>query len=107
VPYTLKKQGSATITITFSDVIDEETATLSVSQLLSELDLAAPIDLVFDVRACSAYTSAARGVWQKAMWPRRRDLRTITVITRSPLMRMGATMFGLALGIVVTSREEP
>lgn len=106
MPYVLKVDGAATITIQFNGVIDEETGTLSVSALLTELDRAAPIDLIFDVRLCTAYTSAARDAWQKAMWPRRHDIRSITVITKSPLMRMGATMFGLALGIKVATRTE-
>ena len=87
--------------VVFSGRIDAKSGQQSVAALLPEFE-AGCVELIFDVRTCTGYASEARMAWQEALMPRRNQIRRIVVISSSALMRLGATMLGIALGVAVT-----
>jgi hypothetical protein len=64
-----------------------------------------PFEACFDVTAMSGYDSAARGSWKDALWPRRALIRSIIVTGGNALVRMGAQILGMALGVPVRTRS--
>ena len=66
-----------------------------------------PAHVVFDVRRVEGYDGHARLAWQTALLPRRKQLRSLTVISNSALTRMGASVFALFLGIECILLREP
>ena len=63
--------------------------------------------LVFDTRSVEAYASGARQAWQRAIWPHRGQIASLSVVSHSQLTRMGATMFGAFLGVECHVVETP
>jgi hypothetical protein len=63
------------------------------------------LDLVLDVHRMTGYDRAARKSWEKALWPRRRNIRHMTVLGGSAVVKLGAMMLGAALGVRVTSTD--
>jgi hypothetical protein len=57
------------------------------------------VDLILDLSGITSYDGYARRAWQDAVLPRRDQLRSLSVVSRSRLTRMGASVFALALGI--------
>lgn len=56
-------------------------------------------DVEWDVRRMTGYDSGARKAWQRQLMPRRRQIRSITLVGGSPLVRMGASALALVLRI--------
>ena len=94
------------IEIGFRGRIAAEDGEASATAFLQALG-SGPMDVVFDVRQVEAYDGRARRAWQTALLPRRKQLRSLTVISSSALTRMGATVFALFLGIECNLLREP
>lgn len=86
------------VIVTFRGTISAESGEASVNAFLKELD-SGPVDLIFDARGCTGYESAARAAWQRVLFPRRGEIRSIAVASDSAVIRLGATMMAMALGI--------
>lgn len=56
-------------------------------------------DVEWDVRGMTGYDSGARKAWQRQLMPLRRQIRSITLIGGSSLVRMGAGVLALVLRI--------
>jgi hypothetical protein len=56
-------------------------------------------DVEWDVRGMTGYDSGARKAWQRRLLPVRRQIRSITLVGGSALVRMGASAIALVLGI--------
>jgi hypothetical protein len=69
-----------------------------VADALSTLD---SVVLVLDVERMTGYASSARRAWQEALAPHRARLREVRTRRASSLVRMGATVIGLFLGMTV------
>jgi hypothetical protein len=54
----------------------------------------------------TGYESAAREAWQSMLWPLRHKIRRVVVVGGRPLVRIGATTLGLALGIQIAFQDE-
>jgi hypothetical protein len=65
------------------------------------------LDVCWDVREMSGYDTGARKAWQSQMLARRRQIRSITLIGGSALVRMGASAIGLVLGIKCQFADTP
>ena len=89
------------IIVVFHGMVDEACGRASAEAFLAALPEDGA-DLVFDVVDVKAYRAAARKSWQSAVWPRRKLIRSLTVISSSALTRMGAKLFATALGIPCT-----
>jgi hypothetical protein len=59
------------------------------------------VHVSFDVGEMDGYAGEARRAWQTVLMPQRRRILSITCIDGNPLVRMGASTLGLALGIPV------
>lgn len=103
--WSVSRNARGAVVVVFAGQIDASVGRASVAAVLAELE-AGPVELIFDVRGCSGYTSAARIAWQEALMPRRAQIRSIAVVSSSALMRLGATMLGLALGVDVAVVED-
>ncbi len=86
------------MTVSFRRRISAEDGISSAAAFLQQIG-ADSIDLLFDVRFVDRYDGRARQAWQQALLPRRKQLRSLTVVSHSTLTRMGATVFGMVLGI--------
>jgi hypothetical protein len=64
------------------------------------------VDVTFEVRGVNGYESAARDAWQRQVWPLRHQVRSMRFVGTSALTRMGATLFGLALGVPTSFSED-
>jgi hypothetical protein len=64
------------------------------------------VEAVWDIRRMTGYERAAREAWQSALWPLRHKIRNIVVVGGTPLVRIGATTIGLALGIQIAFEDE-
>jgi hypothetical protein len=64
------------------------------------------VDAVWDIRRMTGYERAAREAWQSTLWPLRQKIRRVTVVGGKPLVRLGATTLGLALGVQISFRDE-
>jgi hypothetical protein len=82
----------------FSGYLSEEEGQQSAAEFVKQLG-AAPRDIVFDISEMSGYAMGARRAWQGALWPLRAQLRSLSVIGGNAIVRMGATMIALALGV--------
>ncbi len=89
---------SESIWVIFGRRIQSDTGLASARRFL-ELLGEETAHVVFDARAVIAYSSGARQAWQRALWPRRHQIKSLSVVSHSQLTRMGATMFGAFLGV--------
>jgi len=64
------------------------------------------VEAVWDIRRMTGYESGAREAWQSMLWPLRHKLRRVVVVGGRPLVRIGATTLGLALGIPMAFQDE-
>lgn len=94
------------IVIGFRGRIAAEDGEASAKAFLAALG-SASVHVVFDVRQVEGYDGRARQAWQTALLPRRKQLRSITVVSTSALTRMGASVFALFLGIECVLLREP
>lgn len=89
------------IVVVFRGHVDEETGTAAALAVVRALP-DGEFHLVFDVVDVSAYQARARHAWQRELWPLRKRILSITVISNSALTSMGARVFSLAMGIRCT-----
>ena len=86
------------VVVRFTGLVDEEAGRASARAVIELLGEEAS-DLIFDVVDVGAYRAGARKAWQSALWPRRAQIRSLTVISGSSLTRMGAKLFASFLRI--------
>ena len=84
--------------VTFQGHLSTEDGQHSVRELVGAIGSEA-CDVEWDVRGMTGYDSGARKAWQRELLPRRRQVRSITLIGGSALVRMGASALCLMLGI--------
>ena len=101
-----RAKGVDRIEIGFRGRIAAEDGEASARAFLVALG-SASVDVVFDVRRVDGYDGRARVAWQTALLPRRKQLRSMTIVSTSPLTRMGASVFALFLGIECNLLREP
>ena len=94
------------IWVVFGRLIDPHSANLASRRFLELLE-DGPAHLVFDTREVEAYSSKARQVWQRSLWPSRAKIRSLSVLSHSQLTRMGAMMFAAFLGLECHVVREP
>lgn len=80
----------------------EASAALVAAELTSS-----PLHLVFDLTDMQGYESGARAAWQRSLWPLRDRILSLEVVGGNAVVRMGANVLGLALGVPVTSSSRP
>ncbi len=84
--------------VTFQGHLSTAEGEQSVRELMTALNEQA-CDVEWDVRGMTGYDSGARKAWQRELLPRRRQIRSITLVGGSALVRMGASAIALVLGI--------
>ena len=57
--------------------------------------------LIFDTREVAGYESGARKAWEDALFPERKRICEMVLLADSTVAVMGATLFGLMMGIKV------
>jgi hypothetical protein len=83
------------VTVEFDGRLDAGDGAQSAEALAKVLDVG-PVDVVWDLRKMTGYDAEARVAWQKALWPRREQIRGVVVMGGGPLVRVGAmTLAGL------------
>ena len=92
--------------MTFRGKVDPESGRDAAYRFLDVMG-ADRVDLVFDVREVLGYSNQARKHWQGALWPRRKQVASLTVVSASQLTRMGASMFAKFLGVPCHVVERP
>ncbi len=92
-------RGRERIVVVFRGHVSEEDGHASARAFLAALGESRAVELVFDVRDVQGYTGRARQAWQGLLLPRRRQIRSLGVLSRSRLTRMGASVFALMLGV--------
>ena len=98
-------KARAHVIVVFRGKISEEDGVESSRAFLTTIGDDA-VDLIFDVRGVESYAGRARQAWQDALLPRRRQVRSLSVLTRSRLTRMGASVFAMILGIECRMLDE-
>ncbi|MEQ9078683.1 MAG: hypothetical protein RLP09_32755 [Sandaracinaceae bacterium] len=58
--------------------------------------------LLLDLSEVEAYAPATRKAWQTVVWPRRGQILSLTIVSRSQLTQMGARLFATFLGVPYT-----
>lgn len=99
-----RDEGGRAIVVTFRGRITEQDGQRSAAAFLAALG-SATVDVTFDVRDVEGHEGGARKAWQDQLMPRRSQLRRMTVVSRSRLTRMAATVFAMVLGIPCDVRE--
>jgi len=69
------------------------------AEALEEVEEVEHAAVVFDVADMTGYDSAARTTWQKALFPHRRKISAIELRGGNAIVRMGASVLALALGV--------
>ena len=87
----------ATVTAVFEGRLTEEDAVTSACAF-SDAIRERPVDVVWDLREMSGYDSKAREAWQEAIWPSRRNIRSLTLIGAKPTVRVGGMMLAIFIG---------
>jgi len=100
-----RDEGSEGVLVTFRGRITGEDGRRSAAAFLAAMGTST-VDLTFDVRDVESHEGAARKAWQDQLLPRRKQLRSMTVVSRSRLARMAATVFAMVLGIECEVHEE-
>jgi hypothetical protein len=95
------------ITVVFRGNISEDDGVGSARAFLVALGATPSVAITFDVRDVTGYSGHARAAWQKLLMPRRQQIREMTVVSRSRLTRMGASVFAMVMGIPCTVVAEP
>jgi hypothetical protein len=100
-----RDEGSDSVVVTFHGQVTEEVGRRSAAAFLAALGTST-VDLTFDVLDVDSHVGAARKAWQDQLLPRRKQLRSMVVVSRSRLTRMAATVFAMMLGIPCEVLEE-
>ena len=93
------REGRGHILVVLRGRITEEDGRASAQAFLSALGSSSGVDVVFDVREVLTYAGEARRAWQDLLIPRRAQIGVLTVVSRSRLTRMGASVFAMMLGL--------
>lgn len=96
--WSIRRGRSGEVIVTFRGPITAAVGEESVAAFVKELG-SGPVDVIFDARTCTGYESAARVAWQRVLLPRRTELRSMRIASSSAVIRLGATMMAMALGI--------
>jgi hypothetical protein len=99
-----KRFGDRVVAV-FDGRLTSEEGRASVAEFVAKLGDSVEVDIVFDIRRMEGYEPGARVAWQKALWPHRRRLRSITLVGGNALVRMGGRLIGLALGVDVRTSD--
>lgn len=83
----------------FEGHLSEKEGHSSARAFVRELQKAEIIDVAFDVRTMTGYDRGARIAWQKELFPVRDRVLTLEVRGGNSIVRMGASVMALALGI--------
>ena len=83
----------------FDGHLSEKEGELSARAFVRELQTAGIIDVAFDVRAMTGYDRGARVARQRELYPVRDCILTLEVRGGNSMVRMGASVMALALGI--------
>lgn len=86
------------VVVRFGEHVSTAEGEASARALLAKIG-SRSFELQLDLRETRGYESGARKAWQEALWPRRGQLISIVVASRSAVPRMGASMFAAFLGI--------
>lgn len=86
--------------LTFLGYLGAEAGQESASAVANELAERAE-HMTLEVASMTGYASDARRAWQGTLRPYRKRLLSLTLVGANPLVRMGATAMGLALGVRV------
>tara|TARA_B100001750_G_scaffold148838_1_gene119107 strand:+ start:1995 stop:2378 length:384 start_codon:yes stop_codon:yes gene_type:complete len=73
----------------------------SANALLTHITGTEEVDLVFEVSQMTGFAIGAQSAWRRAFMRRRRSIRSLATVGANPLVRMGATVLGLAIGVLV------
>lgn len=94
----VEKRSGSRIVVIFRGKVSPEFGRDSARRFL-EMMGENEVHLVFDVQEVGGYSNQARKHWQNALWPKRKQIASLTVASSSQLTKMGATMFGAFLGV--------
>ena len=90
--------GTDRIVVRFQSRVSAADGAAAADRFLTLLG-ADTVDVTFDVRGVAGYDSGARAAWQEKVWPVRKQVRSLHFVGTSAVTRMGATLFGMALGV--------
>jgi hypothetical protein len=60
--------------------------------------LGRPLDVCWDVTHMTGFDGRARTAWAEAVWPNRRQIKSLKVIGAKGMVRAGATFLAMLLG---------
>lgn len=83
----------------FDGYLSEKEGILSARAFVFELQKAEITDVAFDVRTMTGYDRGARIAWQRELYPVRERVLSLEVRGGNSMVRMGASVMALALGI--------
>jgi hypothetical protein len=98
-----KKTERNCLKFIFKEILTEQDATAAIAQWRQSFQTAKEksIVLIWDCRKMKGYDSAARVKWTEALRQLKSRIETIWLISESPIVRMGASVIGLALSVKI------
>jgi len=109
--WTLVNVDDESIRIRFSGHLSTAGGVASAERVRDRLGRS-PAELVLEVDAMTGYDRGARVAWQEVLWPARERIEALVVIGGSAVIRMGAAVIAMFLGVPLVkvgqaANEEP
>ena len=100
-----EKMGGDCLRFTFGEKLTEREADLAIEKWKEAFRQKKDqcISLIWDCTNMKQYESAARKKWTNALFEMKPQIGTIWLISDSPLIRMGATVMGMATSLHIRS----
>jgi hypothetical protein len=98
-----KKAEKHCLKFIFKEGLTEQDADAAIARWRQNIQTAEEksIVLIWDCRKMKGYDSAARVKWTEALKQFKSRIETIWLISESPIVRMGASVMGLALSVKI------
>ena len=88
------------LVVQFEGKLLADEARAKIAAIQAELDdVSEPVHMIWDALAMTAYEGEARTLWQDGLAGLRPRIHAIHLITASSVIRMGASVVGMVLGL--------
>src|SRR4051812_2745192 len=104
--WSVTREGRNAVCVVFRGHIFSEDGAASAQRCFSMFG-SDSLHIIVNAPDFEGYDAQGRQAWQSTMWPIRRQIKSITLLNRKPLIRMGVTAFGLFVGIPVVTVDTP